>query len=175
MEGAVQLDPSAFVADPDLVQILQTRSAPVSCDLDRVLFRQGEDLEGLYLLHSGAMTLSTISLGKHILVSFQTTAGSLVGLRAVLDNEASTVTAVAHRGARLSFIHRSAFTAVVRSDSLLMLKILRALAREMTASRRAILGQNCVGAEGGERNSDESISIYNPKAGRRDPGTFAVD
>ena len=46
----VQFDPSAFVADSELVEALEKRSLPFPCGEDRVLFRQGEPPTGLYIL-----------------------------------------------------------------------------------------------------------------------------
>jgi len=51
----VKLDPSAFVADPDLILTLEKGSEPISCDGDCVLFRQGEIPAGLYILNQGEL------------------------------------------------------------------------------------------------------------------------
>lgn len=171
----MELDTAAFVADPELVQILHARSAPVACDRDRVLFLQGEDPGGLYLLHSGAITLSTLSLGNEVSLNFQTNAGSLVGLPSVLDHALSRVTAVVRRGARLSFIARSAFEALLHSDPLLTLRLMRALAAEASRCRQAILDRNCIGADCDESIFDEPFPAFAPAALRRVLGMFAAD
>jgi CRP-like cAMP-binding protein len=171
----VHLDTSAFVADPELVQILEARSAPVVCDRDRVLFLQGEDLGGLYLLHSGSITLSTLSLGNEVSLAFQTNADSLVGLPAVLDRALSRVTAVVRRGAALSFITRSTFDALVQTEPLLLLRLKRALAAEASRCRQAILDRNCIGTDCGESIFDEPIPSCAPASVRRALGMFAAD
>src|ERR1035437_10864170 len=50
----VHLDSSAFVTDPDLVRSLQKESISIAGDRDRVLFYQGEEPTGLYILHRGS-------------------------------------------------------------------------------------------------------------------------
>lgn len=135
----MQLDASAFVTHPEIVRILEGQSRSIPCDFDRVLFRQGETPAGLYMLHKGAATLSTNSLGSEFAISLQTTVGSLLGLPALLSRQPHLFTVVAHRGAHLSFIHRDEFSALVQSDPQLSLKLVRALAEEAEATRRAIL------------------------------------
>ena len=43
MEGLfVHLDPSAFLADPELIRALSEHATPVACDSDRILFQQDD-------------------------------------------------------------------------------------------------------------------------------------
>jgi hypothetical protein len=51
MVSCVKLDTLAFLADRDLIQVLEKHAVPVVCDEDRVLFNQGETPDGLYILH----------------------------------------------------------------------------------------------------------------------------
>ncbi len=54
----VNLDPTAFLGDPELIQALEQQSAPILCEQDRILFRQGDSPSGLYILHKGEATLT---------------------------------------------------------------------------------------------------------------------
>ena len=143
----MQFDPSAFVSDPELVQVFVRQSTALSCDLDRVLFRQGESPTGLYILHEGTAHLYSRSLGGKFTICLQTTAGSLLGLPSLFGGLPHPFTATARRGARLSFIGKDDFFALVRSDQPLHLKVMHTLAAEQEFARRAILDQLCVGAE----------------------------
>jgi CRP-like cAMP-binding protein len=138
----VNLDPSAFVADPELIQGLDSQSTPVSCDEDRVLFRQGDSPAGLYILKSGSATLSMTTSASAEILSLEAAAGSLLGLPGLIGNEPYTLTAIAHAGAQLSYLTRENFTALMRSDPLLALKILQVLAAEVRSARSAILEQS---------------------------------
>ena len=135
----MMLDPSAFVADPELIQGLEKQTVPISCSEERTLFRQGEDPAGLYILKSGEATLTMNSpVGKEV-VSIQAAAGSLLGLPALIGNEPYTLTAVAQPGAQLGYLPKESFTSLVSANPLLSLKILQVLAAEVRSARNAIL------------------------------------
>lgn len=135
----MNLDPSAFLADPELIQALEKRSTPISCDQERVLFRQGDAPAGLYILHKGEATLTMRSWVGESVISLQTTAGSILGLPALIGNEPYTLTAIAHSGAQLSFVSRDDYAALMQSNPMLPLKILRVLAAEVHSARNAML------------------------------------
>lgn len=134
----MKLDPSAFVADPELIEALEARITPVVCDADYVLFRQGEVPTGLYLLQYGSATLSMIGDKGETVSSFETTEGALLGLPGVIGNQPYTLTAIAHNGARLGYVSRDEFTALMKSEPLLALRILRVLAAEVRTAREAL-------------------------------------
>jgi CRP-like cAMP-binding protein len=133
------LDPSAFLAEPELIRALEVRSIAISCGEDHIIFRQGDMPVGLYILHRGVATLSMASIAGDSIGSVQTTAGSLLGLPALVANEPYTLTAVAREGSELSFISREDFGTLMKADLAMSLKILRVLAAEVRAARNAIL------------------------------------
>ena len=134
----MKLDPSAFVADPELIQELEKRSTSISCGDDRVLFTQGDNPQGLYILDQGETTLTMTSPTGEQLVSVQASAGSLLGLPGLIGNEPYSLTAIARNGARLSFIPRDEFTSLMQDDPQLALKILVVLAAEVRSARHAL-------------------------------------
>ena len=134
----MKLDPSAFVADPELIQALKKRSTAISCDADRVLFNQGDHPKGLYILDQGETTITMASPAGQQLISIQAHAGSLLGLPGLIGNEPYTLTAIARSGARLSFVPREEFTSLMRTNPLLSLKMLQVLAAEVRSARQAL-------------------------------------
>jgi len=134
----VKLDPSAFVAAPELIEALEKRSTAISCGGDRVLFSQGEIPAGLYILNQGETTLTMTSPAGEELMSVQAPAGSLLGLPGLISDEPYTLTAIARNGARLSLITRDEFTGLMHADPLLALKMLQVLAAEVRSARRAL-------------------------------------
>ena len=54
----VDLDPSAFLADPELIRALATRATTVPCDADSTLFKQDDSPVGVYIVHQGQASLS---------------------------------------------------------------------------------------------------------------------
>lgn len=135
----VQYDPSAFVADPELLLALEKRSTPVACDTERLLFREGEDPVGLYLLKQGYATLRMESKGTDSTFTVLAPPGSLLGLPGLAGNQPYTLTAIAHAGAQVCFVPRKAFTALMQSEPALSLKILQVLAAEVRSARKAIV------------------------------------
>jgi CRP-like cAMP-binding protein len=136
----MQLDSSAFVADSELIQALGNHAEPVACHQDRVLFRQGEAPSGVYILYKGEATLSMTSESGETLVASHAVDSSLLGLPGLIGNAPYTLTVIAQAGAHVGFVSRDEFTALMQSDPLLSLKILRVLAAEVRTARVA-LGQ----------------------------------
>jgi CRP-like cAMP-binding protein len=136
----VKLDPSAFVADPDLILTLEKGSTAISCDGDRVLFRQGEIPDGLYILNCGELALTMTSPSGEQVMQMQVSAGSLLGLPGLISGEPYTLTAIARNGAHLSFVSRDNFTSLMQTNPLMALKILEVLAAEVRSARHALSG-----------------------------------
>jgi CRP-like cAMP-binding protein len=137
----MNLNPSAFVADPELIEGLEKQAVSIVCNEERTLFRQGDDSVGLYILKSGEATLTMNTRAGKEVVSIQAAAGSLLGLPALIGYEPYTLTAVARAGAQLGYLTRDSFTDLVRTDPLLSLKILQVLAAEVRSARSAIVRQ----------------------------------
>lgn len=137
----MNLDPAAFQAEPELIQSLEKQSTPISCTEDRVLFRQGDDPAGLYILRAGEVTLTLNSPQGSEVASTTATAGSLLGLPGLIGDQPFTLSATAHAGAQASFLSRDSFAELMRTDPLLALKVLKVLAAEVRSARSAILNQ----------------------------------
>lgn len=134
----MNLDRSAFVADPELIQGLEKQSAHVACSEERILFRQGDDPAGLYILKSGGVTLTMNSPLGNELVCLEAAPGSLLGLPGLAGDQPYTLTATAHAGSYLSFLPRDRFTGLMRTEPLLAFKVLQVLAAEVRAARGAL-------------------------------------
>lgn len=133
----MQYDPSAFVADPDLLLALEKRSTPVACDNVRVLFRETQAPVGIYILEKGNATLRVESKSAESMFAAPAAPGSLLGLPDLAGNQPYTLTAIAQAGAEVSFVPREAFTALMQSEPALSLKTLQVLAAEVHLARRA--------------------------------------
>jgi CRP-like cAMP-binding protein len=134
----VQLDPTAFLADSELIRALNEHAMPIVCDTDRILFQQDDPAVGLYILHEGEATLSMASQQGEEILSVKATDGSLLGLPGLVSSQPYSLTAVARAGARVSFLGRTEFTAIMQSNSTLAFKILQVLAAEVRSARRAL-------------------------------------
>ncbi|MFZ0301856.1 MAG: cyclic nucleotide-binding domain-containing protein [Terracidiphilus sp.] len=134
----MQLDPTAFIADPELIAVLEKMATPFNCTMERVLFKQGDPPIGLYILRSGAARLTMDSPEGKPIVSVKAPQGALLGLPGLLANQPYTLTATAEAGAMVSFIPRDEFTALMQNAPMIALKILAVLAAEVRSARRAI-------------------------------------
>lgn len=134
----MRLDPSAFLADPDLLKALEKHTSSIACDEDRVLFHQGDPPVGLFILTRGEATLAMDSENSQPVFTCRAIAGSLLGLPALIGNQPYSLTAVASRGARVGFIEKDAFNAIMQTELPLMVKILQVLAAEVRSARMAI-------------------------------------
>jgi CRP-like cAMP-binding protein len=138
MEAPVKLDSSAFLADPELIQALEKDSTAISCGEDRVLFKQGDCPQGLYIVDQGEITLTMDSPSGKNVMRIQAHPGSLLGLPGLLGNGAYTLSAIAPVGSRLSFVPRDNFTSLMQSDPRLSFKILQVLAAELRSARHVL-------------------------------------
>ncbi len=134
----MQLDPSAFLADPELISVLSEHATPIICDTDRLLFQQEDPAVGLYILHEGEVTISMTAHDGKTILSVKVGEGSLLGLPGLISNQPYSLTAVAHAGARISFLDRSAFAGLMQSDPTLAFKIVQVLAAEVRSARLAL-------------------------------------
>jgi len=134
----VQLDPNAFVANPDLLSALAGRSTAVPCGSDGVPFRQDEPSVGVFILHDGTVTLSMMSNDGHSLFAVQAKPGSILGLPGAISNQPYTLSAIARAGAQVSFVSNGDLTALMHSNPALSLKMLEVLAAEVRSARKAI-------------------------------------
>lgn len=135
----VPLDPTAFLADPELIGALSKHATPFVCEVSRVLFNQNDSAVGLYILHEGIVTLSMASERGDPIFSVQAKGGSLLGLPGLVGNQPYSLTAIAHPGAHVSFLARTEFEVLMQSDPALSLKILQVLAAEVRSARQALL------------------------------------
>jgi CRP/FNR family transcriptional regulator, polysaccharide utilization system transcription regulator len=134
----VNLDSSAFVAEKELLDALTERATPIVCAADGVLFKQGDEPTGLYILRSGVATLTMYSQAGEMLIDVRVAEGALLGLPGVIGNHPYSLTASVIKGAELSFITREDFAQLMLSDPALSLKVLRVLAAEVRSARGAI-------------------------------------
>jgi len=134
----VQPDSSAFVADPDLLSVLETRSTPIACDTEKTLFSQDQPAVGVYIFFGGEARLTMCSHDGRTIFSIPAQPGSLLGLPALISDQPYSLTAIAGAGAQVRFVDRGDFFSLMQSNPLLSLKILKVLAAEVRTARKAL-------------------------------------
>lgn len=135
----MKLDPNAFVADGQLLSALVERSTPFDCKGDRVLFQQGDEPSGLFILLDGPVDLTMCSPEGTLVVDVPALPGSLLGLPALVGNVGYSLSAHAKSGARVSFVDRDELSKLMLTEPTLAMMILRVLAAEVRTARMALV------------------------------------
>jgi CRP-like cAMP-binding protein len=133
----VNFDASAFVGDGELIRTLKERSRPVDCSEDRALFYQGDDPVGVYIVHGGMVALTMRSRDGEAVLELTAEPNSLLGLPAVVSNSRYSLSAMASRGAEVSFVPREEFSKMMLAEPGLAVLILKVLAAEVRTARIA--------------------------------------
>jgi CRP-like cAMP-binding protein len=130
---------SAFVAGKELTEELERHSTPVSCARECLLFHQGDEPVGVYIVLKGRATLTMQSASGEVILRLKAGPGSVLGLPGVIANKPYSLTAVAQRGARVGFVTRNDFAAMMSEQAMFSLKVLQVLADHVHAARQAII------------------------------------
>jgi CRP-like cAMP-binding protein len=128
---------SAFLAGPELVEELERRAQPVEVAADGILFKQGDEPKGVYIVRNGLARLTSRSDGDAIM-SLKAGAGSLLGLPAVVGSKPYSLTAEALAGAEISLLSSDDFVHLMHTEPLLSFRVLQVLAEEVRFARESI-------------------------------------
>jgi CRP/FNR family transcriptional regulator len=102
-----------------------------------LIFFEGQESRGVYLLCAGRVKLSTSSGNARVLITQIVERGDILGLNAVLSGDAYEVTAEAMEPCRLTFIGREQFLRFLNEQSGAALRA----ARQMNVNYRAAFEQ----------------------------------
>ena len=133
----MNLDAAAFVAFPELIQALKAYARPVDCSQDRILFLQGDEPVGLYILDSGTAKVAMVDGDGERILEMIIAPGSLLGLPGVVGNTPYTLSAVARAGAKVHFVPRQEFSSLMMTKPELAMLILQVLAAQVRTARIA--------------------------------------
>ena len=128
----------SFAADHDLIRALEKCSRPVSCREGHTLFSQGEAPRGLFILRSGEAALLMESAPGQAVMFVTVGPGSVLGLPAVIGKQPYTLTAMAKKDSVVGFVTEREFEDVIQAEPSLYPKILKVLASEIRAARKAL-------------------------------------
>ena len=132
------LDPKAFVADRELLNSIEPLADSLDCVSEKVLFCQGDEPTGVFVLRTGAVELSMVSHSGDMLMNTVVNAGSLIGLPGVIGDQPYSLSAVAYPGSELGFIPIDRFADFMRRNPNDSMKVLQVLAAEVRSARAAI-------------------------------------
>jgi CRP-like cAMP-binding protein len=126
------------VADPKLIEVLESLSLPIYCGQGRKLFMQGEACNGLYILESGEAAQVLNAASGRTVYCIHTGSGSLLGLPATVGNEPYSMTAMVKKGSKVRFVTRYDFEKLVEAEPQLYPGVMQLLAAEVRSARLAL-------------------------------------
>jgi CRP/FNR family transcriptional regulator, cyclic AMP receptor protein len=135
----MKMDAAAFVADQELIEALKKHATRVDCEYDRLLFKQGDAPDGLYIFCGGEVTLTLTSSVGDVVMSLSVAVGSLLGLPGVIGNVPYSLSATAKKGSLVSFVKREEFSRLMLTDPSISVGVLRVLAAEVRTARMALV------------------------------------
>lgn len=133
----MKLDAAAFVGEQSLVTALKDHSSPVDCSDNRVLFRQDQLPDGLYIVNDGEVSLTMRSPDGDLVMDIPAQPGSLLGLPALVGGQGYSLSATAQGGAQVSFVPREEFARLMLQEPAIAVMILKVLAAEVRTARQA--------------------------------------
>jgi CRP-like cAMP-binding protein len=125
------------VPDGRLAAEVLRRSKPFALPADRVLFREDDAPNGIFLLRSGVATL-TVQSGGQMVMCARAEAGSLLGLPSTVSELPYTMTAEVSSWAEVRRLSIEDFDALMKTHPGLTMDVVRILAGEVRAVRQAI-------------------------------------
>jgi CRP-like cAMP-binding protein len=131
------MSPDSFAAKRRLFQALEEHSQPMTCEKGSVLFCQGEEPRGVYILKSGQAALTMQSTSGQTVMCHPVIAGAVLGLPGVIANEPYSLSAMVRDGSDVGFVPRSDFEDLLRADPSLYPNVLSILAGEVHAARQS--------------------------------------
>lgn len=126
-----------FIASSQLASAVERWAHPFEPSANGILFRQGDEPDGVYYLKAGEATLTLHVDGKSI-VSMRVAAGSLLGLPATLAEKPYSMTANVEGRTEVFRIARDDFKQMIAQNQRLCSDVLRILACEVHSARGAL-------------------------------------
>ena len=125
---------TAFVAHPELIEVLERRASPLVLSSNRIIFRQGDASIGVFILTKRTARLTRRSKGEELL-TVRVGSRSLLGLPAAIGAKSYSLTAEAVKGAQLSLLTTEHFLHLMHTEPDLSFRLLQVLAAEVRFAR----------------------------------------
>lgn len=123
--------------DENLALEVAKRSKAVVLQADRILFRQGDEPDGVYFLRKGDVTLTMQSADRVVMCALAG-AGSLLGLPSTFSEKPYSMTAVVSEKAEIEHLSCKEFQELITARPELYLNVVQILAAEVRSVRQAL-------------------------------------
>lgn len=96
-----------------------------------VLFEQGDPSKGLYCINSGKIKLFKTDVQGHQKIVHIAGPGEMIGYRSMIAGDAYQATAECIESGNICFIEKKSFESFLQNDPALVMKLLKALAKNL--------------------------------------------
>lgn len=127
-----------FKVDSALQAKFVAKATGVTKPAGAFLFKQGDAVDGLYLLRSGKARMTLRSGNGHIHFEETVEPGGLLGLPAAISGNPYSLTAEVIDDSELSFLSRQELTRLMQSDIVLAMRLVELLSQEVRTMREII-------------------------------------
>lgn len=124
-----------FAASVELCTALSEFATTETIEAGQILFRQGEDVKGVYLVTSGTFKVSVAELGGTPGSDRIAESGSVLGLPATMTGNPYSLTAEAVTTAHVGFVERDRVLSLLRRRPELCFEVVEILAHEVRHMR----------------------------------------
>jgi len=125
-----------FAASSELCSALSAIGTVQVTETGTLLFRQGEDVKGIYVLNSGRVRLSLTDAATGSVSDRYAEPGSVLGLPATMSGNAYSLTAEVHSPSEVVFVPRDRVLEMLRLQPALCFEVVEILAQEVAHMRR---------------------------------------
>lgn len=130
----------AFYAHSDLQKALERIATTVTRKKGTVLFRQGQEAKGLFLVQAGKAELTLRATSDGTVLPRMVGPGSVLGLPANICGKPYSLTAKTIENCTLGFVERKKVVKLLRNDGHLCLHAVEIIGRELTTLRHEVGG-----------------------------------
>jgi CRP-like cAMP-binding protein len=136
-----------FKVDAEIESKFVAKARTVQKPAGALLFRQGESVDGLYILKSGKARMTLRSTNGHVHFEETVEPGGLLGLPAAISGNPYSLTAELVDDSELSFLSRQELVCLMQDDIKLSMKLVELLSKEVRAMREIIAKPTAAGAD----------------------------
>lgn len=136
-----------FKVDGELESKFVAKAKTVLKPAGALLFRQGESVNGLYILKTGRARMTLRSTNGHVHFEETVEPGGLLGLPAAISGNPYSLTAEVIDDAELSFLTRQELVGLMQDDIKLSMRLVELLSKEVRAMREIIAKPAAAGAD----------------------------
>lgn len=125
-----------FEASPQLCSVLSAAGSMKNVPEGALLFRQGEEVKGIYVVKSGRVRLSLTDASTGSVSDRFAESGSVLGLPATMAGNAYSLTAEVRSQAEVVFVPRQRVLEILREQPTFCFEVVEILAQEVAHMRR---------------------------------------